>query len=432
MERIEGLWWLASHPARTNPGTLVLARDDRLVLHLEGELPILELDSTPQAQSPVHGQSHGGEAYTLLDWFSTEPLGRGSRASMEVHANSVLRGIHSPSDDEIQLELLQLNADGLKPWSSPRPTSPRDFVIDLPHGVLTIVTPTWPTLTAAGSYTNDTTTFRFQPSSPLTLAQVGQKVINPLRYYVTFATGARCPAMTTLVQPLHQGSSPSPMFEHIYVTEPPPPGRLNPLGILLPISGRAIDTPALIARWFNLYRDHAQALHLFFADTFRPHPYLETRYLLMVQTAELYHRVAHPPSPEAKQEAKRLRESVLDNASAADKRRLEGKLNNLHEPSLRLRLEELATRAAAIFPELNAKEIAGTAAATRNHLTHYNKPDNPTVVAGGHELFSLLVQLQATVTACLIQDLGIVDSDAKELLENTRLARYLRLFGSTQ
>jgi hypothetical protein len=426
VEHVQGTWWLPGQPTHSSPGTLTIDRYDRLRLAIDGELPVLDFDITTLDQTVVHGQGEDGQSFTLLDVYVTEhtrTFGQREGQSMQILVNKVLRGTLVESEHDVSLTSVELHTQGLGPWASKASAGRTGEIVGhLADGTLSIHQSA-PTGAATHHPTiTDDVAFSFRPHAPMCMTDMDDRLIAPLRYYTALATGHRCPSFTTYLKLDTEESNDARAVELIYPIEPQPQVRLNPQDMLLPLHSAELDSVELIRRWFALYQQQRQALHLFFADVFQPHPYVETRFLLLTQAAEIYHRIANPPSAAAKSEAKKLRDRVVDAAPTQERDRIRNLLSNLHEPSLRDRLEQLTRRAHELIPGLDVT-IAGSAATARNFLTHYDKKSHSQGPPEPGELIRLTAQLRAVLTACLLQDLGVPDTYTTAALARSRLIR---------
>jgi hypothetical protein len=165
-------------------------------------------------------------------------------------------------------------------------------------------------------------------------------------------------------------------------------------------------------------------LDLLFAVVFAGRQALETRFLLLAQATELYHRQRFPGGQLDPDEHAERVTTILDSVPSAHREWLEAELEYSNEPSLRHRLKRL-TKYADLSPYgVLSSGFVWKASTSRNYYTHYSYKLKDKA-AKGARLYWLSEELRILLTACLLHDLGFDEDETWARLQGTRLARSL-------
>lgn len=127
----------------------------------------------------------------------------------------------------------------------------------------------------------------------------------------------------------------------------------------------------MINNWVRGYEQFAHAFHLYFWARRNAYPYLEVRFLSLVQGLEAYHRGASDEKEMDKAEFEELIENLIDHCPGKRKEWLEGRLRHSNEVSLRKRMRRLIEPFKDLFGnQEKRKSLINRIVDTRNSLTH--------------------------------------------------------------
>jgi hypothetical protein len=149
--------------------------------------------------------------------------------------------------------------------------------------------------------------------------------------------------------------------------------------------------------------------------------YLEFRFLALLIGLERYHRMRYEGYERSKNEHKTMVREILDAVPDQHRLWLKNKLEYSNEISLRDRMRELVEESKMVLVGIygDKNEIISRTAHTRNYLVHggeYLKHRAKTP----QELWELMMALETIVDACLLRELGVPNTTARELLTETR------------
>jgi hypothetical protein len=166
-------------------------------------------------------------------------------------------------------------------------------------------------------------------------------------------------------------------------------------------------------------------MNLFFTISLGMDLYLESQFLLAVQSAELFHRRKFPiESNDLTAHQARLREIISSVPVEEDRNWLRARLAFSHEPTLKMRLSELMDFAGPDLRNFLRPLFVKSVGDTRNFLTHYDDR-LAAVAASGEDLWRLTQETIALIEYCFFRELGFASAEVFELCK--RLQRYQSL-----
>ena len=179
-------------------------------------------------------------------------------------------------------------------------------------------------------------------------------------------------------------------------------------------------------RWYELSRDLEPALVVYFGTYYDRPKYRDDELLLLVVAAESYHRLSSffPPETRSKKERERW-ETVLRSAPTEVKGWLERGIKRALEKRLYERLDDIAEHAGPLGQQI-AKRIpsfANTIANWRNRLIHYDPSKDSASLNGAQMAHSCFV-LRSLLTACLLRDIGVDETQIEVILRSSRLVQH--------
>lgn len=451
VELVNGRWWEPGQSRRGRFGTLTLDHGAGYSLRLQGAL---DRSRTPLSEYPVIvGRAPNGDEYTLLDCFTSRrqsPWRRAHHTGTEetIVANVVLKGAHVPRAMDPVWSTVVCRFPGVSSWAARlgqvstsseqlvdggvrvvlTSTVAAPFQAATAKGVIVIARQASETATEERVALEHETVFSFRSDELLSLESVIDDVIRPLQYYLVFATGVAIPSPSTdLYGPKTDRFGPLEVPRSIQLIRCST-NDLNEVSgweSLLPLGDERFDQQQVLVNWFNKFQIYANALDVLFAATAGTTVNLETRFLLLVQSAEILHRRSHGGGVLERAEHRQRLQQVVEGAPPEHREWLRLRLAHSNEPTLEHRLVQLQDEASDGVSHLLRPDFAKVVAATRNYLTHYDSRRKKLVVSEPSELYWLGEEVRVLVSAFLLQQLSVEDPHAWSLLSQTRMARAL-------
>lgn len=160
----------------------------------------------------------------------------------------------------------------------------------------------------------------------------------------------------------------------------------------------------LMPRWMEVKDTFAATRGMVLGLRYVTSGYIETRVTTAVGAAEAMHRALKPASPIPSDEFKALRKTLLD-AVPPERRQWLSSLLTRNEPSLRMRLQDLADRLGGVTASLipSTRKWIGAAVDARNKLSHAGASNEHTLL----ELHAVVEVTAAVVILNLLHELGV-------------------------
>ena len=131
------------------------------------------------------------------------------------------------------------------------------------------------------------------------------------------------------------------------------------------------DTENIINNWIKGYEQFAPAFHVYFWAQRDAYPYLEVRFLSLIQGLEAYHRRASNEKEMDEAEFEKISENLIEHCPENRKEWLKGKLRYGNEVSLRKRIKRLIEPFKDLFGNKEKRrKLVNRIVNTRNDLTH--------------------------------------------------------------
>lgn len=452
MTLLAGRWWKPDdlHSACFGHLELDEKSKDFLTLTLHGALSTERAADYPV----IFGETASGEQLTLIECRRSGLRRGGSESGTltsqeRISCQQALRSGHVSEPTSAIWTEAECRFGNLDDWALRVPfTSDDEYGVDPDGGRWTTVRLTIPppieiavggaklSISHEQNASEDSDSFSsariarigFKPDLPVELDDIDERFVTPMLYFLAFATDG-----TTPVERLHVAG---PIVEtygnrqfprHLEVIRPWS-GRAvrkrHDFEMLLPLAVLGGDTDRVIAKWFELFASLRTALDLLFSVVFAEGLFLETRFLLFAQAAEVYHRHVFPGGVLDDGDHERRVNEVIAAAPAPHHVWLSGRLEHSNEPSLKQRLDELR-RYSCLGPYgVLRPKFVREVADTRNYHTHYD-PKLRRRAAKGESLYWLSEEIRALLTACLLRNLGFDEDRGWERLRGTRLAKAL-------
>jgi hypothetical protein len=182
----------------------------------------------------------------------------------------------------------------------------------------------------------------------------------------------------------------------------------------------------LLQRWYEKRGLLADALDLLLSLTDAPPTYVDTQLVLAAQSAEAYHRRNIRNLRWPKVQFKKWKDEIVRACPMEDRKRIQGLLQYLNEPTLSERLTDLQEKAVPALPILfdrypswvvQTKEM-------RNAFTHRGSEKGPSF--DPKDVYNMAEVTAFVVKACILLDLGVPDRKfAERILNNSAYSMLL-------
>lgn len=209
----------------------------------------------------------------------------------------------------------------------------------------------------------------------------------------------------------------------------------NPLAMPFLLDNLAERFDEHVNRWVDAMERLGVVADMYFSLLHAPPTYPETRFLILMQALEGYHRRMFPDDVAwSKGDWPRVKKKLLAGLDPADAKKLGGKrLEILNSTPLSGRLSKLMS----LCPQTSKRIVTASrttkgsylevAQATRNDQAHLLVPP-PTNAAKGADLLRIEAQSQALLEALLFLELGFEDAALGDMLWRARRLDRIRLW----
>lgn len=182
---------------------------------------------------------------------------------------------------------------------------------------------------------------------------------------------------------------------------------------------REIDSVSdIINRWLIIDRELNDFGNLFFSSQYAPSAYIESRFLITVQAAEIYHRSRYSNAVMDLNLHKQMVKSIIDSSPEEYKDWLIEKLQHTNEPRLYDRLLELLDLCWDVLEPLVIDRIsfARQVKDVRNYYTHYSK-HLAKKIPGSTDVYWITLVVVLMIQRCYLHELGFSSEKSKVLFE---------------
>lgn len=426
-------FWLPDDRERLCYGHLRYAPDRGPEVHVMDSPLVPGYGEPPISEIPVfHGETLGGQPFTLLDGFLTnasEKFGGGGPAGSIADAlfATLVRGAHVNGVDEVRCGEAIVEMHGLldlligakvdQPLLqvTAEKASHDQIAVDMPFGTLTLGAG------VGGSFSRTERKHTLGASAfvrfndELLLSQI-DRLLGPLRDLIVFAT--RESSFISDLVLLPPKTTPPEIVEIERYThelrlirardaEPSVERRSSYYSLWLN-PATVPDAAQLFASWWDLRERLGPVWTLLFGTLQRPSLPLENQLLNLTAFAEGYHRTLHDEQPLTGEEAKAAVDAML---AAVEEKRVRAvfrsALTYANAQTQRKRMRWLAERAARVISawDLDVSEFCKELADTRNWLTHWGNRGKHTQEGPG--LVRLIARLDLVISVNVLLDLGL-------------------------
>lgn len=458
-----GYWWLPESPEKKVPGRLVFKEDGGAELHLLGAFrdtfeafKQMGTDGKEYRPEVVLGLGEDGKNYSLYNChqsggrFTTSAFLRESFVPM-----MVMEGRHFETSEEMAFQMLAVRLSYLDSWhqktgktitiedadSDKRKLTmtyqmPDAIVVHFDGGRIEMAHES--NVNLRGDFAvNEKVFFYAFPDKPLHFIEFLNDFLPPIFYF--FELGVGRPLSILEVQGKAAADCGDGTDEeirkaplvHLYWKKEKPIEEGEELEPCFMISARRDFGDCLekhLQTWVKSHKEIKPVMELFFGKVLGRESYTSNSFLNSVQAAEAFHRYRRGGTELPDSDHSNRLGSIIDSCPDSHRQWLREKLRYSNEIGLRKRLKELLSERAELFGLSSAtiKSIANRITEIRNYYTHYSGEKDPEF-ATGVDLYTFDLLMQWTVTACLLEEMGIPREKAHELIKRNQ--SFLRFKG---
>lgn len=167
------------------------------------------------------------------------------------------------------------------------------------------------------------------------------------------------------------------------------------------------------------------AYDLYFSATAFKHNLLETRFLLLIQGLEVFHRLTHDCKKFPEERFKKLKESLTGYCENKEEKKLiNDSLAFANECSLRMRLNQILDAFPSIIP--SKKQFIDELVNTRNYFTHFDPRMKPKAKFG-LDLWFLSNRTETLFSLCILGNLGFSEEQIQMVSQSASARRKLNV-----
>lgn len=446
LEAIEhkGAWWLPDQSDDITPGTVRFDPEEGISLDLIGTLGV---NFHTGKVGTVLGRLAGGENVTLFNCFvKNHNINYPGLRTQIFRANLMVTGAHLSHIDDLSFSRVQLYLENLAGWAKQlsgfeieirSEANKATIRYELPEAIEANIAEnlrlklgvraSGPSRSRPQQEASITERTYFTVESP---SEVGWNtwlgVVNRLRNFISLA-------VRNSVRPVEIiGKSEAAMREmngqkyyesiHVYyrlvgqneVYKP-----VLPHSMLFSLNEIEKEFEKILKNWFEKSSLLEPVFNQYFSDLHAPDPYMQGRFLNLVQALEAYHRRALSTTDLPADEHEERVASILDSVPGEHQDWLSGQLYYSNELSLRRRLKELIDRYSFVLNDFIDKgRFSHDTVSTRNYLIHYDESIKDQA-ASGIEILALIKKLKTLLEISFLHELGFDESTIIELMRKS-------------
>lgn len=364
-----GLWWLPFDPNKIVSGVLTFSDERDFSLDLMGTLDdaedIFQVDGTVNYLL-ILGVTDDNTLCTLHQCIQqgTSFLSVGI-TTQRFRVNVVYTGVHCTKVEELIFSQARFQYSHLLSWagisglSSSFPTEvdnkytlsyerPEDIIVQLPNGTLSFISTFRMSPGAPAATMTESTFVRVNVSEPLSFSEWLSHYITPIQDWLSLAT-CRPNAVTRVIFRIdaeNEGSDGATrkvdveaFYESVYYDKQEPK-KIKPPDMVFEL-GDLDGLETVMNKWLWVRKDLNTFCNLFFSSQYGPAKYIESRFLITAQAAELYHRERFANFLQPKADYKKLVKSIVASVPKEHKSWLKEQLAFSNEPRLLQRIQDL-------------------------------------------------------------------------------------------
>jgi hypothetical protein len=451
-----GIWWDAQNPSRTVAGTLTFSDEDGLDLALIGTLG--DSQRLTQVIRPlILGSVYdlpSGQRITLRDCQQRSvTVGFPGFAREEYRVSRAFLDGHLERETDFEFQSGQLKLCGLAEWAegftgirfsfgSERDelchlvyARPEALVAKVPGGQLKLgLCPTF-SQTVRKCIVEEDVAFNIECDEPLSDADFNARYVYPLQNFVTLALGQPTAVREFSVRQRSESAG-SDNISPLQVVGPRVFGEEQynaeknssfPLFLLPQVEDRFSD---VIRRWLHVTEKFEDTCNLFFGIQYVRKPYLDTKFLAVVQALELYE--AHREGSGGRQEQERQRyDRVLGSIAEDDREWLRLRLGRQPHVPFSETLAALVNEHGAVLDPLCGGDRNGLVTAVHaawEYILH-RRLVSDRAPQSNEDLYWLMEQLRIIMKSCFLSELGFSEAERVKLFNGNALYQHMRSLG---
>lgn len=445
----EGLWWLPESPEQRFPGRLTFSSESGGVLEVWDELCSCDGRQQTDCHDTIFGLTSAAQPVTLYhcaaDGRSISRVGDVQATKTAYHASFLLEGTHSRSLADAAFSSYSAEFPNLGGWMGD-PESDSDWVKgddgEVRELVIKVPVPVNSTLfsnpqfkinaySRVGTKPRGLVEFQVEHRRLLELEFPTPYPVDKLwaklrrvQDLLSLAFGASVYYQTLSAFERGADGVPRVIKLHRWTRDPRGAEGIPHYRMLFTLQELLTKAPDGFERWFAEKAKGIEALSPFFATLYNDELYLETKFVMLVNALESFHRRTGKNSVlPAEEHDARLGRILSAVAAEGDAAWLNDKLSRSNQPSLRERLTELCLRIAPVVErfESGSEAFIARVSNTRHYLVHYD-PSLEAKASKDVELIGLTRRVEAVCVALLLNELGFPVDDLPRML--SRSARY--------
>ena len=456
-----GYWWLPEDSSRRYPGRLSFDQRDgaRLELSIQEETP--SFTRANEEYPLIHGVTNRGREISLAHCYSTnDRWSHVGISTQTIFGHFVFDGFHLPSVESANIRSISATVPFLSSWLGSTGidvTHSKDFKnFDIsyrqPPPFTARITPSIQikisvspaSIPLAGGLgaevkIQEKLWVSLEPVTP----QPYRQLLDSLQIvfdFFTFCCMGLCSAEDIQLKgdfsprTLTNGATiyPTANLHFMPVYSSKKKRFSHPMDLLLKCSDLAGHVEPVLSRWMKCSHDLKAVRVLYLSALYGEHTYIENKFLLICQAAEVFHRQfrggEYMDSAKYDKEVLPLLISRIPTDLPAELSEVvRQRLGYLNEFSLGKRLKELVSENKDIIVELvpEIKEVLGTIVAARNRFTHFSAKQGHGDISGEKILYCVYV-LRVIVDLSVLKEVGV----PPEVLSKAAMASelYRRMF----
>jgi hypothetical protein len=296
---------------------------------------------------------------------------------------------------------------------------PKKISIELPDATLDLAMSLIPAVGTGSASFTESPELVLTPKTSLTVDEVFERFLDPLRNFITLATDAASVlSECTLVLADRSGGGKHETAELLYKPygEAPKGRDLAVVEMLFALPDVREQLSEVLSRWIHLHRRLRPAMLLYFGMRYASFMYVETRFVAIVQACETLDRETRNTLSDG--EYAGFCERVLSRVDEADRDHLKAILDPRDKPRLRERIRSLTGEDSPVASKTvsDPSSFARSVAATRNYLTHPGSHP-PGAVTEVPRIYILGEILEYIFKDRLLQELGLDAAMRLQLFE---------------
>lgn len=432
-----GYWWLPGKDDHELGGSVTFSKKEGAHLELLGmfgDLPVALFERSAPFPT-IYGVTTDGKKMTLVNCQSVSAHGNlmGMGVPTEtLRVGMIVVGDHIEDFPAMPLRRVTFRVSNLEDWLTRRgvtrtmsPSSGDPFVISYVRPTLPSIRIPGGTLSFLFGWSSFQTDFRtagideyaavqVSRSDGFTFDEAIRNYVWPIQNLLTLCALEPSDVVEVRVEARGRAKSQPTRLQVYYQSSIEAPERDKPLlftDMFMTAAQMGAGLPSLIRGWLASSESLRSVLNLYFAVMSGKWMFLESRFINLVQAAEVFHRYTYPNFIVSKALHKKRVTEVLDHAHEKHREWLEGVLNFSNEPRLGTRLETVVDATSSIFG-WSAEEqqiLVKQARDTRHYLTHYD-PKGAKKAVGGERLYWLSEMLLFIIGAVAAQSCRCIRS----------------------